>query len=319
MVNKNFKLKNFSISFLAIALGLIGFTLALKKSEELFNITLLSKLILYFAEFIFLLILSIYLIKIIKYPKEFKKELNHPIKINFYPIIAKVLLILSIIYLSINMTFSRYLWILGAILQLFFSVFILSIWISHSKFEIHHLNPAWFIPVVGNVIAPIAGIKHGFIELSWFFFSIGLIMWLTLFIIMFNRIIFHHPIADKLIPTLFILFAPPAIAFISYVKLIGGIDPFARILYYISLFLAILIFAQIKVFSKIKFYLSWWAYSFPVVALTVATILMFHKTELVFFKYLAGTLLVTLILIISLLIYKTIIAIKKEELCVEEE
>lgn len=65
--------------------------------------------------------------------------------------------------------------------------------------------------IVGSIIIPIAGVKHGFVELSWFFFSVGLIFWLILLVIVLYRMFFHAPIAEKLMPTLFILFAPPAI------------------------------------------------------------------------------------------------------------
>lgn len=44
-----------------------------------------------------------------------------------------------------------------------------------------------------------------------------------MFILIMNRIIFHNPMPQKLIPTLVILMAPPAIAFMSYTKLVGGI------------------------------------------------------------------------------------------------
>ena len=41
-------------------------------------------------------------------------------------------------------------------------------------------NP-WFIPVVGNIIVPIAGVDDAPAEVSWFFFSFGLIFWIALF------------------------------------------------------------------------------------------------------------------------------------------
>ncbi|MEA3449950.1 MAG: SLAC1 anion channel family protein [Patescibacteria group bacterium] len=317
--NKCSRLKDFSISFFAIVLGLIGLTLALQKAENIFSFSFsVFSYFLYFTLIIFLSILTIYGLKIVKYPSEVKKEFFHPIKINFFPIIAKIFLILSIIFLDINMVFSRNFWFLGTALQFIFSIVILSIWIRHSKFEAKHLSPAWFIPIVGNIIMPIAGTAHGFVELSWFFFSIGLVMWLTLFIIVFNRIIFHDPIPDKLIPTFFILFAPPAIAFIAYIKLTGSLDSFARILYYIALFLLILILTQVKMFSRIQFYLSWWAYSFPLAAITIATMLMYHQTEFLFFGVLSQALLALLLIIIFYLVYRTVRAIKNKELCVEE-
>ena len=316
----NNRLKNFSISFLAIVLGLIGFTLVLQKMEIIFKFSFhVYSYLLYFTLIIFIIIFFVYIVKIIKYPKEVKKEFFHPIKINFFPILAKIFLILSIIYLNIDMLYSKSFWIIGVILQFIFSIVILSTWIRHSKFKFHHLNPSWFIPIVGNVIVPIAGVAHGFIELSWFFFSIGIIMWITLFVIVFNTIIFHNPIPDKLIPTFFILFAPPAIAFIAYVKLVGSLDSFARVLYYISLFLFILIFVQFKMFSRIKFYLSWWAYSFPLDAMAIATMFIYHETGRQVFKILSFFLFAILMLIIVFLIYKTSKAIVKKEICVEEE
>ena len=280
----------------------IGFTLALQKAESILKLPFqIHNYLLFFTVIIFFIISIIYLLKLFLYPEEVIKEFNHPIKINFFPILAKIFLITSIIYLGINMQISKFLWIEGAILQFIFSIVILSVWIRNSKFKISHLNPSWFIPIVGNVIVPIAGIQHGFIEVSWFFFSVGLIMWAVLFSIIFNRIIFHNPIPDKLLPTFFILFAPPAIAFIAYFKLTGVIGPFAKVLYYISLFLFLLIFAQIQMFSKIKFYLSWWAYSFPMAALTIATLLMYHQTEFLFFKILSFVFLGILSLIIIVL------------------
>jgi len=195
----------------------------------------------------------------------------------------------------------------------------MSVWIRQNKFNINHINPSWFIPIVGSLIIPIAGIKHGFVELSWFFFSVGLIWWLVLFVIVVNRMIFHNPIPNKLIPTLFILFAPPAIGFISFVKIVGELTPFANILYYFSVFMFFLITCQIKMFSRLKFYLSWWAYSFPVVALNVATILMFNQTGYLGFKIFSFILFILLCLILILLIIKTIKGIKRKELCVEED
>ncbi len=314
------RLKNFSISFLGICLGLIGFTLAWQKAEIILKLPILiSNYLLYFTLFIIIVVLFIYLLKIIKYPEDVRKEFNHPIKLNFYPILAKLFLIISIIYLGINMSVSKYMWWTGVILQFAFTIIIMSVWIRHEKFEIHHLNASWFIPVVGCIIIPIAGVKHFSPELSWFFFSIGFFLWLILTTLVFNRIIFHHPIQEKLVPTMFILFAPPAIGFIALTKLLGGLNPFGNILYYFGAFLFILVMFQAKIFLKLKFNLPWWAYSFPLDALTIATLLMYHESGLVFFKIASWILFIFLNLVILTLVIKTIIAIKNKELCIDEK
>lgn len=80
----------------------------------------------------------------------------------------------------------------------------------------------------------------------------------------------------------------------------------------------ILVLFQIKQFSRIKFYVSWWAYSFPMDALVIGTLLMYHETGMIFFKIASWATFVMLNGIILLLIYKTTKAIKNKSLCVEE-
>ena len=314
------RLKNFPISSLGICLGLIGFTLAWQKAEQILKFPFIfSNYLLYFSVAIIVIILSTYIFKLIRHPDEVKKEFNHPIKINFYPIIAKLFLISSIIYLAIDNDISKYLWWIGVATQFVFTLIILSAWVKHNKFEIHHINPSWFIPVVGCLIIPIAGIEHFSPELSWFFFSVGFFWWVILMVIVMNRMIFHHPIPDKFIPTLFILFAPPIIGFIALTKLLGGLNPFGNMLYYFGVFMFILIALQFKMFSKLKFYLSWWAYSFPMDALVIGTLLMYHETGSQFFKAASWIIFIVLNGIILLLFTKTVKAIKNKQICIDEK
>jgi tellurite resistance protein len=144
--------------------------------------------------------------------------------------------------------------------------------------DIRHSNPAWFIPVVGNILVPLTGVPLGFVEISWFFFAIGIGFWVVLFTIVFYRIVFHDQMPAKFMPTLFILIAPPSIGFISYVGLIDGIDPFARILYYFGLFLGLLVLTMTRQFLRVPFAVSWWAYTFPLDALTIATLEYHERT-----------------------------------------
>ena len=72
-------------------------------------------------------------------------------------------------------------------------------------------------------------------------------------------------------------------------------------------------------FVKLKFNLPWWAYSFPLDALTIATLLMYHESGMLFFKFASWTIFVFLNLVILILIIKTIVAIKNKELCIEEK
>jgi tellurite resistance protein len=226
------RLRNFPISFFAPVLGFAGFSLALQKIELMFFISNMWSLsLLIITIILFVIILIAYLLKFLVFYSEVVKEYQHPIKINFFPLISKILLVLSVVFLSINMIASKWLWIIGVIINTIFTLSILGEWISKEHFRIEHISPAWFIPVVGNLIVPIAGMQHFPAEISWFFFSIGITWMFILTTIVLYRLIFHEPLAKKLVPTFFILFAAPAIAFIAYYKLTNSFDAFAHILF----------------------------------------------------------------------------------------
>ena len=313
------RLKNFPISWFAVVMGFAGFTIAWARSETILELPFeISPILLVVTIVIFCLLSLLYFTKIIKYRSEVVKELNHPIKLSFFATFSISLILLSIVLLHKNPEVSKYLWVAGTILHLFATLYVMSVWITHTKFEIHHMNPAGVIPVVGNILIPIAGVHFFSPEISWFFFSIGLVFWIVLLTIIMYRIIFHAPIAEKLFPTVFILIAPPAVGFISYIHLAGGIDGFARILYYSGAFLTLLLLTQGKRFYRLKFFLSWWAYSFPMAAITIATLAMYNHTGLIFFRILGYILLTLLTLIIIALVIRTIGAIITRQICVEE-
>ena len=118
-------------------------------------------------------------------------------------------------------------------------------------------------------------------------------------------------------PTLFIFIAPPAVGFISWFNLSGGLDAFGRVLYFVGLFFTFLLLSQFSYFARIKFFLSWWAYSFPLAAITIATLIMAKATGLALYAWLASGLLAALTLLIAILLTRTALAIARREICVE--
>lgn len=151
------------------------------------------------------------------------------------------------------------------------------------------------------------------------FFSIGAFFWLVLLILVFYRAIFHAPLTDKLLPTLFILTAPPSVGYISLSRLSNALDDQSKVLYYIGLFLFLLLVFQIRMFTKIKYYLSWWAYSFPIASLVIASYLMYHRSSIAAFLYIGNVLLVVLTAVIGILLVRTAAAVVTKEICIPEE
>lgn len=318
--SENNRLQYFPISWFAMVMGLAGLTIALHRAEAVFTLPVHPSLLtLGLTIAVFITLACLYGLKAIRYPDRVRTELNHPVKLNFFPTISIGLILISIALLPHNRTASLAVWTLGTTLHLGFTLYVLSAWVHQTHFEVNHMNPAWFIPIVGNILVPIAGVQHGFTELGWFFFSIGLVFWLVLLTIIFYRMFFHQPLPGKLLPTLFILIAPPAVGFITWLQLNGGqVDAFARILYYSALFLTLMLFTQASRFFRLTFFLSWWAYSFPMAAVTIATLVMYQMLEKPFFKLLGMLLTLLLVTLITGLLVRTGMAIRHREICVED-
>lgn len=310
------KLEHFPITFFAMIMGMTGLTLAWEKAISVFSAPpIINHILMTLTACLFLIIVLIYLLKILLKTPAVLGEFNHPIKLSFFPAFSISLILLSVATLEISRQLSLFIWVSGATLHLLFTLYVLNQWIHHPKFQITHMTPAWFIPVVGNILVPIAGVEHGYTEVSWFFFSIGLIYWIVLKTLVLNRMMFHDPMPQKLLPTMFILVAPPAVGFISYMKLNGELDGFARILFYAAMFLLLLLISQLPRFARIKFFMSWWAYSFPLAASAIAAQVMYTTLGQPFFYYLATALLGLSSIIITLLLLRTLLAVIRNEIC----
>jgi len=260
----------------ASVMGLCGLSMAWERAHKILGFSsAINAGIAYLATFIWILLVILYCIKLIKFPRAVLKDLNHPVKLNFIAAIPIGALLLAASWLPINEKIAAIFWAFGVPVYIVFALLTLDKWIFRSQFQITQLNATWFIPIVGSVIVPLAGAKIAPIgDINHLFFSVGITFWLILFCIVLYRLFFHDPLPAKLAPTLFILVAPPAVGFSSYIRLGGELNAFSQLLYFDALFIALLLSLQIVRFIKTPFALSAWGYSFPLAALTAATFVM---------------------------------------------
>ena len=318
-MNPPARLANFPIALFSTVMGTAGLAIAWQKAAHSLGWPdAAGGLLALLASLLFVITTLFYAAKLLRHPSAVTAERLHPVKMNFFPTFSIGILLLAIAWSPVAPRAAAALWMTGAALQLGFTLMIMSSWIHHTQFEVQHLNPAWFIPVVGNIIVPVVGMRYAPAEISWFFFSIGLVFWMILFAVVMYRLFFHAPLALRLTPTLFILLAPPSVGFIAYTNLVGGLDAFARILYHTALFLALLLGSNAMRFFRVPFFVSAWAYSFPLAALTIATMRMAELSGAGFFHLLGVALLILTSLVIAALAMRTIKAIGRGELCVPE-
>ncbi|MEA3384665.1 MAG: SLAC1 anion channel family protein [Campylobacterota bacterium] len=302
----------------AIVMGMSGLTITYQKAHLWLGFPhIIGNILMYITTSIFLIVSIVYIKKYFTYKMAVKKEFSHPVRINFFAAVSISMLMLAIIFKEEYSTISSIFWYPGALLHFYLTMHTISFWINKNQ-EMAHSNPAWFIPIVGNVLVPIGGVGFASTGVLLYFFSVGIFFWIILFSVILNRIIFHHQMAVKFMPTMFILIAPPAVGFIAYYKLYGVIDFFAMTLFNLALFFTFLVAFMYKNFVKIKFFISWWAFVFPVAAMAIASMLMYHKTNDITLLGLSYVMVTVVTVIISVVIYQTIKHMKQEEICIQE-
>ncbi len=261
-------LMHFPISAFAISMGVFGLSLALRAGGLSAPATAVG----FVGIALVAVLLATLAAKAVRHFEALKAEWSHPVKLAFFPAASVSLLLMATFLRDMAPQCAEVVWLFGAAAQGVLTVIVISAWISHRAFGPGQLSPAWFIPAVGNLAAPLAGVSLGYVELSWYFFAVGVLFWLVLLTLVFNRLIFHDPLPGKLKPTIVILIAPPVLAFLGWVQFNDGIiDAPARVLINLGYFFTALVALQMPSLLKLSFSLSFWALSFPLAAITVAS------------------------------------------------
>ena len=85
-----------------------------------------------------------------------------------------------------------------------------------------------------------------------------------------------------------------------------------------ALFLSILLLSQLPRFARLPFYMSWWAYSFPLAAMSIASMVMGSISGKAFYGYIGLGILFSLSALVVFLFIKTLKAAQKGKICVAD-
>lgn len=313
------RLAHFPITFFATSMGMMGLTLALRAGEAAFGLGHgASMAVLALSGLLFCLVILGYGLKALRHPHEVVAEWRHPVRIAFFPAMSISLLLFATALVDLAPAAAHGLWAVGAALQGALALAVVSAWIGHRPFQPGMITPAWFIPAVGNVIVPLAGARLGHVEISWLFFSSGLVFWVVLLTLVMNRLMFHDPLPGRMLPTLMILVAPPAVAFVAWLRLAGEPGPFGHFLLSTAYVFALLVATQAGRLRQLPFALSWWALSFPLAALAIASFGYAHAAASAPHRMIGAGLLFLLVAVVAVLVLRTAAAIRDGTICVPE-
>jgi tellurite resistance protein len=309
-------LAHLPVSIFATVMGIGGAALAWQRAAATLDLSPIpGRVLAWTALAVFGAVGVAYATKAIRYPAAVRREWRHPVMLAFAATIPVSMVILAAALLGMYRPLSAALWWMGAALQFVLTLHVLRVWIADPRFEPGHVHPAWFIPVVGNLVVPLAGTTHAPAEISWFFFSVGLGYWIALLPVVLSRLFLYGPLPPRLAPTLALLIAPPAVAHLSWLHLGGTVtDPPARILLHLATFQALLLAAQAGALRKLPYALSAWAYTFPLAALTSA-FLAASWPSATGYRVAAVLSLTVVSILVTALTVRTLVALRGRELC----
>jgi tellurite resistance protein len=260
----------------AAVMGLAGLALAWRSAAEILPVPAwIGEALGALSVVVFLILAAGYVAKLIGAPETIRAEFDNPAQSSFIATITVSLLLLGGVLRPWAFVVADLVWLAGAASQLLLALALSYRWLRQRP-DIRQVNPGWFIPTIGNIVAPITGAPLGHLELSWFFFAVGLIFTLILYPVVLYRLLVHETLPPALQPTLFILIVPPAIISLAILALGGGFEGFARGTFLAALVVALLVALQARQFAGLPFAASWWAYTFPLDALAVAA-LRYHE------------------------------------------
>ncbi len=315
------RLEHLPITLFSTVMGLGGLALAWRRAAHVWALPDWTWQILFWvAVAVFALITTLYAAKWARHAGAARAELRHPVRMTFAPTITISLLILATAGQDLVPTAARVAWWVGALGQLALTLAVVTAWFGRADITHNVVTPAWLIPVVGNILTPLAAARLGSVDLAWFAFGIGAIFWVGLFPLLLQRVLLHEqPLPGKLLPTLAIFIAPPAVGLLSWQSLTGQVDdPLGRILYAGALAFTALLLAQAARLHRIPFALPYWAYSFPLAAASAAAITMADARGGLGYTIVAGVLLTVTTVLVVVVAALTVRAAARRQICVQE-
>lgn len=272
----------------ATVMGLAGLTLAWNAAQGLLGdmAGALSLVMGVVALGVFGVLVVASLLRWQRHPAALEEDLKHPVRHAFIAAVPVSLLLLATVGVALGgpagalVPLWQTLWWTGSLAQLWATVWVLGRWLAPATAAPAGQGPAslWpsvtpvlLIPVVGNVVVPLAGMPLGHGLWSAAQFGIGAFLWPVVVALLLARRIAHSPLPDRLLPAWFITVAPPAV--IGLVMQQMQASPALVLgLWGVALFFLLWLLPLVRRIAAQPFSVAFWGLSFPLAALTTLTL-----------------------------------------------
>ena len=191
-----------------------------------------SNVFAFMGAFFFVNFFLLYITRMVLFPRKCWKEWDSPFKSAAFGLVTITVTLYSfLVYDEIDFDFNtgednpqkfaRALWWVGSVPHAMMTVMKFGEWIGR-RLEMEHVQTTWMIFPVGLAVsaltAPVVGVfeadngnSEGNVLIAQFFYSFAWLMWITLFVVTFLKVVTTHNSDDRLRHGVFIWVAAPCI------------------------------------------------------------------------------------------------------------
>lgn len=306
-----FDLSTFAPSWGASVMGTSALSVALLvvgEGTSAANVTqAAARIILVVAVIVAALVLGATVARWVRYPTQARADLRHPIKGGMTATAAGALLTMAVAIGKVGPGLLPealiepvvvVLTVLGALLALLIGWEFLGEVFTSDDPALVQMSGAWFVPPVVTIIVPLAllpiiaahpSAAADLLAVAWAFLGMGAVLYLVVTATLFMRSISHPLPPAGLAPTLFIGMGPAGLMGLDIVRLsqasvavgvaeaslVTSMLPVATMMWGFGLWwmVSALVVLQ-RGYARLPFSLSWWGFTFPLAAWTIATIVI---------------------------------------------
>ena len=272
------QLKHLSPGWYAVVMGLCGLALAWQRARPLMGDAAghVALLVGGLAAAVFAVLALATLLRAQHHPQAWAEDCRHPVRhtlVATLPIALILLAAVAVAELGPGPAVQA-LWWAGGLAQLATTVWVLARWWrppAAGGLQWASATPALFLPIVGNVLVPLAGVPLGHADWSAAQLGIGVMFWPVVLGLIVARIAITGLWPDRLLPSAFIFIAPPAAVGLALLQL-GAPLLLVWGLWGMALFSLLWVGTLLPRIAKLPFSLAHWGMSFPLASLAALTL-----------------------------------------------
>lgn len=278
MTAKPSPLKFLSPGWFAAVMGLTGLSLAWHRAAPVMGdgAHAAGLVLAALAALVFVVLAAASLWRALKHPEAWAEDLRHPVRHAFVAALPVSMLLLATAAVAAGQRGPAVLalWALGALAQGGVTAWVLSRWwkpAAAGGLAWAGVTPALIVPVVGNVLVPLAGVPLGCAAWSAAQFGIGLLFWPVVMVLLVVRVALQGLWPERLLPASFIFIAPPAVVGLSALQL-GAPVLVGWALWGMALICLLWVLPLLPRIGALPFGVAHWGMSFPLAAFTALSL-----------------------------------------------